>query len=265
MKRALYLLSALALVTCKPGGPAPRVPVGASLLYDVSFSAPEQKAGEPVHVPPDDQKVVLPLRIPSRVFMGAPTVTERACGLGEQPLQLSLVDPALPMGKQLEGVQFDLDAGFERYHAELDACVAMLQPARIMTQLVQLLIFVDVPDAYAIGFLDGGKIGLTDPMRPESQAAPKLIGGFIVGQPRHFAIDVDVPKKEWRVAIDGSEVYSGAIQALYGSALRVVLRGGSQNVAAIDNVLIWAEGRIAEPAPNESDSGEPGPVTPSQP
>jgi hypothetical protein len=242
MKRALCLAGALTLASCHH---ASRVPAGVTVLYDVAFEAPEQTVGQTLKVRTEEAK--FPLKVPSRIFLGSPTVVDKLCRLDHQPLQLSLApQPATGYtgDKKIEGVEFELDPGYKRYHAELDVCVLALGQPTAPTQLTQLNVFLDVPDAYGIGFIEGGRIGLLDPTKPETQSAPIAFGLFVLNHPQHLGIDLDVVERTWTISVDGTKVYSGPIQALYGSSLRVVLRGTEKNVAALDNVLIWAEGPV---------------------
>jgi hypothetical protein len=250
--RPFVPLAVLALTLA--GCPAPpRLPKGAVLLYDVDFSAPEQAVGREVHVVEAGTQQKFPSRLPSQVFFGHPVVVAKLCGLAKQPLQL-----AVATGEHgYEGVEFLLDQRYGRYHVELDVCVDHLGPPPLPAQAVQLAVFLDIPDAYALGFLSGGEIGVIDPnLAPETATAPRPVGRFEPGKPVHVAFDVDLEKQHWRISLDGKSVYDGALQASIPRAVRVVLRGNQVNVAAVDDVLVWAEHDLSQP-----DAAPPPPVT----
>ena len=239
---ARFALLALALAGCPAA--SRRVPEGAVLLYDVDFSAPEQAVGQEVRVVETGVEQKFPSRLPSQIFFGHPTVVAKLCGLEKQPVQLSVAS-----GQQgQEGLEFLLDERYGHYHVELDLCVERLEPPTLSGQAVQLAVFLDVADAYALGFLSTGEIGVIDPvLAPETALAPRPVAHFQPGKPMHLAFDVDLEKQTWRIAIDGKTVSDQKLQATIPRGVRVVLRGNPANVAAFDNLLVWAEHDLSAP------------------
>jgi hypothetical protein len=233
--RLAAAFAALALFACHPSS---RVPKDATLLYDVDFSAPEHTVGKPPATVPDGEEQKFPSRIPTRVFFGNPTVVAKLCGLDHQPLQL-----AVAHGSQgMEGVELLLDKLHAHYHVELDLCIVRLDTPPLSSQKVQLAVFLDIAEAYALAFMATGEIGVVDPnLAPETVVNPKVIARFDPNKPMHLAIDFDLDTQRWQVAIDGKQVFDGAMQASIPRAVRVVIRGNTQNEAAFDNLLIWGQ------------------------
>jgi hypothetical protein len=232
---------ALALAGCPA---ARRTPEGAALLYDVDFSAPEQAVGEEVRVVETGTQQIFPSKVPSQIFFGHPVVVEKLCGLAKQPLRLT---SATGM-RGHEGLEFLLDQRYGRYHVELDLCVDRLDAPPLPSQAVQLAIFLDIPEAYALGFQSGGEIDVIDPnLAPEAAPAPRPVGRFELGKPIHIALDVDLEKQTWRISLDSKTVYDGPLQATIPRAVRVVVRGNPANAAAFDDFLVWAEHDLTAP------------------
>jgi len=238
-------LVALGLLACQPH--KTRVPADATLLYDVDFGAPEQALGKPLVVVPTGQEQQFPSRTPSQVFFGNPTVVAKLCGLGDQPLQL-----AVAHGQQgIEGVEFLLDQKQKHYHVELDLCIATLGPAPIPAQKMQLAVFLDIAEAYAVAFLASGEIGIVDPiLAPETALDPRRIPvHWEANKPLRLGIDVDLDTQRWQVAVDGKQVFEGALRMTIPRAVRVVLRGNTSNEIAFDNLVIWGQKPIAADVP----------------
>lgn len=239
-------LAALALFACQPHKAGP-VPADARLLYDVDFSAPEHALGKPpaVAVPGEEQK--FPSRTPSQIFFGNPIVVAKLCGLEQQPLEL-----AVSHGTQgIEGVEFLLDQRQKHYHVGLDLCIAQLGAAPIASQKMQLAVFLDIAEAYAVAFLAGGEMGVVDPnLAPETATDPRRIDArWEPNKPLHLGVDVDMETQRWQVAVDGAQVFDGELRMSIPRAVRVVLRGNPANAAAIDDVVIWGRNPLAVDVP----------------
>ena len=218
------------------------MPADATLLYDIDFSAPEHTVGQPPATTPDQTEVTFPSRIPSQIFFGNPTVVAKLCGLEHQPLQLTLAHA--PQG--MEGIEILLDQIHARYHVELDLCIAQLGAPPLASQKMQLAVFLDIASAYALGFMTNGEIGVVEPdITPETAENPKLVARYELNKPMHLAFDFDYDTQRWQIAIDGKQVYDAQLVMTIPRAVRVVLRGNSQNAAAIDNLLIWAQRPLA--------------------
>lgn len=239
--RRIAALAALALFACRPSS---RIPEGAKVLYQVDFSAPEHTVGNPTATVPEGQTQPFPSKVPSQIFFGRPTVVAKLCGLEKQPLQLALVHGAQGM----EGVEFLLDQIQSHYRIELDLCIASLDPSPIASQKMQLAVFLDVAEAYALGFMSGGAIGVVDPdAKPETAENPAPVPAqWKAGVPMHLAFDIDGDTQKWQIAIDGKQVYDGPIQMTIPRAVRVVLRGNQRNEAAFDNFVVWGEREVKD-------------------
>lgn len=246
LTRILTALAALALFACKPATPPsvpPSVPGDAALLYDVDFSAPEHTVGKVVAVLPDGAEQTFPSRIPSQLFFGNATVVDKLCGLDQQPLSLAVARATQGM----EGIEILLDQRYGHYRIELDLCVAKLEAPTLASQKIQLLVFLDIAAAYALGFMADGTIGIVDPIRePETTENPRLVGNWSPDKPMRLAFDADSGTQRWQVSIDGKQVYDGPVEMTIPRAVRVVIRGNQANSAAIDNVLIWGQRELAD-------------------
>jgi hypothetical protein len=215
-----------------------RVPEGAALLFDVDFSAPEQTLNEEVKVSPEQTRQTWPSKVPSGIFFGHPMVVAKVCGLDTQPVLLSVASGTQGM----EGLEFLLDQRYGRYHVELDACVREIDPPPLPAQALQVAVFLDIAEAYALGFMSGGTLAMVDPnLHPETLTAAQPVGKFELGKPLHLAFDVDLEKQTWRIEVDGKPVYDGALQATTPRAVRVLVRGNPRTVMGFDNLLIWAQ------------------------
>ena len=235
--RPLAALAALALLACQPHKSG-RIPADATLLYEVDFSAPDNTVGKlPAVVPLGDEQK-FPSRIPSQVFLGSPTVVAKLCGLEQQPLQLTAAHGV----QGIEGVEFLIDKGRKHHHVELDLCIAALGAPPVPAQKMQLAVFLDIAEAYAVAFLASGEIGVVDPnLAPETAVDPRLVDAhWEPNKPMHLAVDFDSDTQRWQVALDGKQIYDGELRMSVPRAVRVVIRGNPTNQAALDNVLIWA-------------------------
>jgi hypothetical protein len=226
-------------------------PAGAVTLFDVSFSKPEQTTGQGVNVVPPGTQQKYPSAIPSNVFMGHPRVVAELCGLDKQPARLSV-----GTGEHgIEGLEFLLDQRYGHYHVELDLCIAKIDPPPLASQAMQVAVFLDIPEAYALGFESGGDAVVIDPnLAPETREKPRPVGKFEVGKPMHLSFDVDLEKQTWRVEKDGKVLLDAALRADIPRAVRVIVRGNPTTTAAVDDFLIWAEHDLtkngtAPPAP----------------
>jgi hypothetical protein len=181
---------------------------------------------------------LFPSRVPSAIFFGSPQVVAKLCGLEKQPAQLSVAS-----GTQgLEGLEFLLDQRYGRYHVELDLCVQEINPPPLPSQALQVAVFLDIAEAYALGFISGGELAIIDPnLHPETLATPQPVGKFELQKPVHLAFDLDLEKQTWRIAVDGKTVYDAALQSDIPRAVRVMVRGNHTTTVAFDNFLIWAE------------------------
>lgn len=235
--RPLAALAALALLACQPH--KTRIPSDATLLYDVDFGGPEQAVGKPLAVVGTGEEQKFPSRTPSQVFFGDPAVVATLCGLTNQPLEL-----AVAHGTQgIEGIELLLDQRQKHYRVELDLCIATLATPPIPAQKMQLAVFLDIAEAYAVAFLTGGEMGIVDPiLAPETALDPRRIEArWEPGKPLHLAVDVDLDTQRWQVAVDGKQVYDGELRMTIPRAVRVVIRGNPSNQAAVDNLLIWGQ------------------------
>lgn len=245
---------AVALLAC-PGGKD--LPPGAVLLFDVDFSSPENKPGEAPKVYEEGSVQAIPSRLPSQIFLGAPKVVDALCGLENQPAVLTVAES--PLGHV--GLEFLLDQRYAHYHVELDVCIANLGVPPLQASEPQLAIFLDIPDAYALGFFERGRLVIVDQARgTEVVTDPMVVGAWELGKPQRIALDFDVTTQTWSIASNGVKIFDGKLEASLPRAVRVVLRGNVVNVAAIDDIVIWAEkdlsGGLEEPlmpktGPNE--------------
>lgn len=241
------------------GCPAPRVPKGAALLYDVDFSAPEQTAMQAVKTVMPESEHAFPTKFPSRVFLGLPRVVAKLCGLREQPALLS----ASTGTQGYEGLEFLLDPRYGRYHVELDLCVERIDAGSFGPQVTQVAVFLDIAEAHAIGFVSGGDIVILDPSLPP-EAPPTPIARFEPRKPLHLAFDADVEKQTWRIAVDGKTVYDGPLKATLPRAVRVLVRGNPSTAAAFDNLLIWGEHDLTPADEAAEPAAPPSPESPAK-
>ena len=240
---ALLALSA-GLFACRD---TRRVPEDATLLYDVDFSSPGQVVGQVVKVMDAGTENPFPSKLPSGLFFGAPTVVPSSCGLEKQA---ALLRAANGGSQGIEGLEFLLDEHHAVYHVEMDVCVQSMGPPTLPTQTLQFVIFLDIAEAHAIGFTSAGEIGVIDPaLSPTPILEPKVVGLYRVGKPVHLVADVNYDSKSWQVTIDGKTVYTGELERSIPRGVRALVRGGPTTVAAMDNVLIWAQHDVLNEAP----------------
>lgn len=236
----LLLAMATGLAACKG---EPSAPSGSVVLYDVDFSSPGNTVGAAPTLGDLNAAQPFPRKGPSEIFMGEPKVVDALCGLTSQPVKLSVAS-----GTQgHEGLFFVLDTRYGHYRLELDVCVQSLGAPPLQANEPQLAIFLDMPQAYALGFFEKGRLVMIDQARGvDAIVNPVVIGTYEVGKPIHVVIDIDVPAETWKIAADGKELYSGKVGLVVPSAIRVVTRGNTSNEAAIDNVVVWAENDLTE-------------------
>jgi hypothetical protein len=234
---------ALGLFACSG---APRVPRGAKVLFDVDFSAPEQKVGAEVATKDLGDSDSFPTRFPSNVFFGHPMVAAAACGLDKQVAVLTGANAT----QNMTGLQFQLLAQpYAHYHVEMDVCVAQLEPRASGAFEPLFMIFLDVPEAHEIGFTPSGDIVLSDPSVVREGKPPKPLGKYGRNTPVHLAVDFDVMKGTLRIALDGKVAYDGPAPAMLPRSVRAIVEGNSpENLAALDNLLIWVENPLPEPS-----------------
>jgi hypothetical protein len=236
----LLIGCALALLAC-PGGKS--IPPGAVLLFDVDFSSPENTVGAAPKVYEEGSVQPVPSPLPSQIFLGPPKVAEALCGLEDQPAVFAVADG--PLGHV--GLEFLLDQRYAHYHVELDVCIANLGVPPLQSSEPQLAIFLDIPDAYALGFFERGRLVIVDQARgTEVVTDPVVIGAWELGKPQRIVLDFDVTTQTWSIASNGVKIFDGKVEASLPRAVRVVLRGNAVNVAAIDDVVIWAENDLSE-------------------
>jgi hypothetical protein len=216
-----------------------RVPPGAEVVFDVDFSAPEQKVNAPLQVAAEGKSESWPSRVPTTVFFGNPIVVDRFCGLEHQPLRLT----AATGNNNSEGVMFSLDPRWGRYHFELDLCVNQNESTGSANRDAPVVVFLDMINAHAIGFDPAGQItALVPSLDPNSPATPQKIGNYERKKPVHIAVDVDFERKTWRISLDGKTALPETPIAInVPGAMRVLARGNPSAQAGIDNVLIWGE------------------------
>lgn len=233
------------------------LPAGAKLLYETSFSAPEQTVDTEVKTVEPIVEYPFPTPFPTRVFFGKPMVVATLCGM-EQPARLSVASGTNGM----EGLEFVFDPRYRTYHVELDVCVVDIAPPQVK-QPLQVSLFFDISTAYALGFTNEGEIAILDPNRELNvRDIPVKIGTYRVGVPVRIAVDLDLPvvNQSWRISVDGKVLREGPITANIPRGMRVLVRGNKKTVAAIDNLRIWAEqlmpGADSEtPAPRKPEGG----------
>jgi hypothetical protein len=250
----LAALAALALIGCNPAkSEKAHPPADATILYEVDFSAPRHTVGHAPDVVPEGQPQNFPSKTPSQLFFGNPTVVAKLCGLDQQPVRL-----AVASGTQgMEGLEFLLDQRHAHYHVELDLCISQLGSPPAPAQKVQLAVFLDIAEAYALAFLANGEIGVIDPnLAPETAFEPKLVDAhWKQGVPMRVSFDVDYDAQKWQIGIDGKQVYDGPLQMTIARAVRLVIRGNAMNEAGVDNILIWGQrplqGEFAPPKTGE--------------
>jgi hypothetical protein len=246
----LLLAAVCGLGACKPGG---KNPSGGVVLYEVDFSAPGNTVGAAPQLADPNAAPGVPRKGPSEIFMGAPTVVDKLCGLDRQPVKLSVAS-----GRQgLEGLFFDLDPVYGHYRIEMNVCVESLGPPPLQASEPQLAIFVDMPQAYALGFFEKGRLVLIDQARGvDAIVNPLVIGSYERGKPIHISIDVDVSGRAWTISADGKQLYTGKLPVVAPSAVRVVTRGNPSNVVAVDDVRIWAENDLSATQPDPMSKSE---------
>jgi hypothetical protein len=252
VRRILLVGCALGLLAC-PGGDK-SIPPEAVLLFDVDFSSPENKVGEAPKVYEDGSTQSVPSLIPSQIFLGAPKVADALCGLEDQPAVFAVGGE--PLGHV--GLEFLLDQRYAHYHVELDVCIANLGVPPLQANEPQLAIFLDIPDAYALGFFERGRLVIVDQARgTDALTDPTVIGAWELGKPQRIALDFDVSAQTWSIASNGAKIFDGKLEASLPRAVRVVLRGNPVNVAAVDDIVIWAENDLFKdlPEPVEPETG----------
>ena len=147
-----------------------------------------------------------------------------------------------------------------------------LGSAPIRDRIIERFGVADVPECY--GSTDAGVVTVSPPGEPPragsaGKAAPGIevaildpnrdvdvrdlpvqIGHYKVAKPMRVTVDLDMPieKQTWRIAIDGKVLREQQITGTIPRGVRVVVRGNPKTVAAIDNVLIWAEHEMKDPA-----------------
>jgi len=217
---------------------APSRPADAVTLFDVSFSKPEQTTGQTVKVVTPGTEQKFPSKTPSNVFMGHPRVVAELCGLDKQPVRLSVATGE----RGIEGLEFLLDQRYGQYHVELDLCIAKIDPPPLPAQTMQVAVFLDIAEAYALGFESSGDVVMIDPnLHPETREKPRPLAKFELGKPMHLVFDVDMEKQTWRIQKDGKVLLDAALQADIPRAVRVIVRGNPTTTAAFDNFLVWAQ------------------------
>lgn len=235
-----------------------RVPPGAEVVFDVDFSAPEQKANSPVQTEAASGKSdTWPSRVPTSVFFGHPVVVDKFCGLQNQPLRIT----SATGDNNSEGVVFSLDPRWGIYHFELDLCVNQNETQTGANRDAPAVVFLDMINAHAIGFDPAGQITAVAPsLDPSHPAVPQKIGNYERKKPVHLAADVDFEKKTWRISLDGKPALPETpITINVPGSMRVMARGNPSVQLAIDNVLIWGEhDRFAgqEESDDSSDAGD---------
>ncbi|HTO52273.1 MAG TPA: hypothetical protein VMR50_02720 [Myxococcota bacterium] len=260
--RGVTRLTALALLLIPMACGRSRVPRDAELVFDVDFSSPEQVVGSDVKVTDPQKLEVWPQHQPSTIFFGHPTVVHDFCGLNNQPLRISTFTGT----QNSEGVSFSLDPRWGRYHVELDLCVESVgTPTRADPRDSPLVVFIDLINAHAIGFNPDGKITALapgeDPTKPPQQA--QVIGSYELRKPMHLAVDVDLEKKTWRIALDGKVLLPDApIFANVPGLVRVMARNSQNASLAIDNVLIWGQDDRFAGQEDEDSNADDTPDTP---
>jgi len=235
--RARAALAGLVIAVFLCGAEKGRPP-GAVTLFDVSFGKPEQTTGQEVAVVKPGTNQTFPSKIPSNIFMGHPRVVSELCGLTKQPARLSVNTG----DRGIEGLEFLLDQRYGFYHVELDLCIAKIDPPPLPAQAMQVAIFLDIPEAYALGFESGGDMVVIDPnLHPETREKPRPVGKFELGKPMHLSFDIDLEKQIWRIEKDGKVVLDAALQADIPRAVRVIVRGNPTTTAAFDDFVVWAQ------------------------
>jgi len=235
MPFAFLLVLGLWLLACTPES---NLPPGAVVLYKVDFGSPANTVGAPPKVADAGAEPTVPSSIPTSIFIGEPKVVAKVCGLEKQPVKLSLESGALLQA----GLEFVLDPRFGSYHVELDLCVDGLGPPSIATNEPQLAVYLDILEAHALGFFSGGRLVAIDPARGvDAITDPKVIGSYEIGKPMHLALDFDVTKQSWSIAVDGKRLFEANTSVTMPRAVRFVIRGNEINAAGIDDVLIWAQ------------------------
>jgi hypothetical protein len=198
---------------CKPEA---KLPSGAVVLYDVDFSSPANTVGAAPKLADPPGAEPAPRTGPSEIFMGEPKVVDALCGLDDQPVKLAVASG--PQG--YEGVFFVIDTHHGHYHVELDVCVESLGAPPLQANEPQLAIFVDMPNAYALGFFEKGRLVMIDQARGvDAITNPVVIGAYEPGKPMRVAIDVDSPAASWSISADGKQLYSGKLGPVVPSAV----------------------------------------------
>ena len=244
--RIALAAGALALCAC-PASHSGKLPEGAKLLYETSFSAPEQTADTGVKIVEPTSEYPFPTKLPSGVFFGKPMVVATLCGM-DQPVRLS----AATGDNGMEGLEFLFDPRYRTYHIELDLCVVDIGPPPVQAQPVQVGLYFDIASAHVLGFTANAEVAILDPNRePDVRDIPAVISHYKIGKPMRVTVDLDLPidKQTWRISLDGKVLKEAQILATIPRAMRVVVRGNPKTVAALDNLRIWAEHEMKDPEP----------------
>ena len=241
MRFVILIAASLLLLACNPETSTPPASV---MLFKVDFGSPANTVGAAPAVADSAADQASPRSLPSSIFMGEATVVPRLCGLEKQPVQLSLESGTQPQS----GLVFSLESGFYgHYHLEFDLCVANLGLAQHPGDEPQLAVYLDIPEAHALGFTADGQLVAIDPARgSDSITNPTVIGSYAFGKPMHFALDFDVVKQSWSIAVDGKGICEGHTLVTVPHSVRFVIRGIESNAAAIDDVVIWAENDLSK-------------------
>jgi len=254
LTRGALCAAALALCAC-PQSDSSKLPPGAKVLYEATFSAPEQTADTEVKVVEPSAEYVFPTKLPTGIFFGKPMVVASLCGM-DQPVRLTAASGT----SGIEGLEFLWDPNYRTYHVELDLCVVDIGQPPIPAQPLQVALYFDIAAAHALGFTANGEVGILDPNRDVAvRDSAVLIGNYKIGRPMRVTVDLDMPidKQTWRISLDGKVLRESQILATIPRAMRVVVRGSEKTVAALDNVRIWAEHELKDPAPTEPPAQEP--------
>jgi hypothetical protein len=195
------------------------------LLYHVDFGTPPHTVGQP----PAVGRGPAPRDVPTHIWFGAPTVEAAVGVMDQQPLRFGSgsSDPYDQIGFNIDDIwnEGGLDFQLPTYHFELTV---------MMVSTDSLRIFFDGSKAHRVQFMSSGEIRATI---IGDAGYSVTIGEWESGVPRRLAVDIDRYARQWTIALDGEEAFSGPYVPIGPMrSLRVSADPGV--IAAIDDVII---------------------------
>jgi hypothetical protein len=199
------------------------------LLYDVDFGTPPHTVGQP----PTVGRSPAPRDVPTTIRFGHPTVVAAVGVMDQQPLRFGIGSSRYDQVSFGLGNRFG-DGGFDfqlnRYHIELT--VMMVSTTGVIPELA---VFFDGPTAHAVRFKGDGRINART---LGDDGYIETIGEWEPGVPRRLVVDIFRPRKQWTIALDGEEVFSGPYPIYLNFGMRMLRPSTSGAIVAIDDVIV---------------------------